>query len=61
MEIQQKSSESIIERVDKFKSFLKSSERKFKCKDCDLYSSTEQGLKSHNTKKHKNKNKMCKT
>ena len=55
-EIQQKNSESIVEKVDKFESFLKSSESKYKCKDCDFASSTEQGLKSHNTKKHKSKN-----
>ena len=41
LEIQQNNSESILEKVDKFESFLKSSESKYKCKDCDFVSSTE--------------------
>ena len=59
LEIQQNNSESILEKVDKFESFLNSTESKYKCKDCDFASITKQGLKSHFTKKHKSKNQTC--
>ena len=49
-----KNHEILEEKVNKLEVSLKHNENKFKCKECKFTTGSEQGLKSHVTKKHKN-------
>ena len=50
---QAKEVESLSIKINNLENNVKNSHRKFKCENCDFTSVTEQGLKSHRSKKHK--------
>ena len=47
---------TLLEKVTKVETAMKDIENKFKCNECNFRTSSDQGLKSHITKKHKELN-----
>ena len=52
MYINLKNHEILEEKANRIEVSLKHCENKFKCKECKFTTASEQGLKSHVTKKH---------
>ena len=54
---QEKNNENLEQRVSDLEATLKTIEKlKYKCKECNFMSISEQGLKTHTTRKHNNTN-----